>query len=143
MAGFSKYLGDLIYKATLAPTGTRANLSAPAATYMTLHTAQPDDLTPGNEATFAGYARQNVTAIMGETIIDAGSGEQKVRASNSGASIQFPASTGSDQTVTHWALWDALSGGNMLYSGAFTTGRTVQSGDIVVVNTSALTIDLV
>ncbi len=143
MAGFSKYLGDLIYKATLAPTGTRANLTAPAATYLALHTAQPDDLSPGSEATFTGYARQNVTAIMGETIVDAGGGEQKVRATNSGASVSFPASTGADQTITHWALWDASTSGNMLYSGAFTTGRTVQSGDIVVINTSALTIDLV
>lgn len=142
MAGFSKYLGDLIYKATLAPTGTRANLTAPAATYIALHTAAPNDNTAGSEATFTGYARQAITAVMGESFVDMGTGEIKVRATNS-SSITFPASTGSDQTITHWALWDASTNGNMLYSGSFTTSRTVQNGDVVVINASSLVIDLV
>lgn len=141
MAGFSKYLADLIYKATLAPTGTRANLTAPAATYFALHTASPDDDTAGSEATFTGYARQAITNSMTSSIVTSGT-EKSVRMASSVA-IQFPASTGADQTVTHWAIWDALSGGNMLYSGAFDTSRIVQNGDIVVVNSGALTIDLV
>lgn len=142
MAGFSKYLGDLIYKATLAPTGSRANLTAPAATYIALHTAAPNDTSGGSEATYTSYARQAITAVMSESFVDAGSGEIKVTATNNTA-ITFPASTGADQTVTHWALWDAASGGNLLYSGSFNTSRTVQNGDIVVINSGSLVIELV
>jgi hypothetical protein len=35
-------------------------------------------------------------------------------------------------TYTHGSIWDASTGGNMLYSGALTNAKTVDLGDNLV-----------
>lgn len=142
MAGFSKALAQSIFDATLAPT--RTALSAKPGVWMSLHTAAPDDNTAGNEATYAGYARVNIASVMSSTTTGTAP-EQSIRATNTG-DINFPASTGTTQTVTHWAIWSdqTLSGGAyLMYSGSLSAGRSVQSGDVVVIPAGQLQIDLV
>lgn len=141
MAGFSKALAQAIFDATLA--SSRSTLTAKPAVYMSLHTAEPNDDTAGSEATYAGYARVNVASLMTSTTTGVAP-EQTITATNSG-DINFPASTGSTQTVTHWAIWSdaSLSGGAyMMYSGQLSSSRSVQSGDVVVIPTGQLTINL-
>lgn len=142
MAGFSKALAQAIFDATLA--SSRTNLTAKPGVWMSLHTAAPDDDTAGSEATYSGYARVNVASAMTSAIVGTAP-EQSVRATNT-ADINFPASTGATQTVTHWAIWSdqTLSGGAyIMYSGALSSSRQVQSGDVVVIPTGQLVIDLV
>lgn len=43
--------------------------------------------------------------------------------------ISFAEATGSWGMVTHFALFDATSGGNMLCHGALNVARTIVSGD--------------
>ncbi len=141
MPGFSKALAQSIFDATLA--STRSSLTAKSGVWMSLHTSAPDDTSGGNEATFSGYARVNIASLM--TSSTTGSApEQTVRASNTG-DINFPASTGATQTVTHWAIWSDQTLGTsayLMYSGSLSSSRSVQSGDVVVIPTSQLVIDL-
>ena len=43
--------------------------------------------------------------------------------------ISFPQASGSWGTLTHFALFDAVSGGNMLAHGALSISKTISSGD--------------
>ena len=66
------------------------------------------------EASFTNYARQQVTAsnwTIASTSTDA---QTVVNAAN----IEFPASGGSTQTITHVFLADASTSGNILFVGA-------------------------
>lgn len=141
MAGFSQALAQAIFDATLA--STRSNLTAKSGVWMSLHTAAPSDASGGNEATYSGYARVNIASAMTSTITGTAP-EQTVRATNS-ADISFPASTGATQTVTHWAIWSDQTLGTsayLMYSGSLSSGRSVQSGDVVVIPAGQLQIDL-
>lgn len=58
------------------------------------------------------------------------------------ATITFPTATASWGTITHIALMDALSGGNVLFHGAVTTSKTIDSGDTFQISSGNLTITL-
>ena len=45
--------------------------------------------------------------------------------------IEFPAATGSWGSISHFGIWDASSAGNMLLHGAFTSTKTISTGDIL------------
>jgi len=44
---------------------------------------------------------------------------------------QFPESTINQGTLTHWAIYDALSGGNFWYYGALTNSRNVEVATVL------------
>tara|TARA_R110002020_G_scaffold98126_1_gene233811 strand:+ start:16 stop:444 length:429 start_codon:yes stop_codon:yes gene_type:complete len=90
------------------------------------------------EATFGNYARQQVTA-SNWTLTSASDDTQTVK--NSG-NIEFPASTGTSNTITHAFLVDAASSGNILFIGALDASKTIATGDIFRINTNNLTIEL-
>lgn len=141
MPGFSQALAQSIFDATLA--SSRTSLTAKPGVWMSLHTASPDDSSGGNEATYAGYARVNIASVM-TSAVTGSAPEQSVRATNN-ADINFPASTGANQTVTHWAIWSDASlgtGSYLMYSGTLSASRTVQSGDVVVIPSGQLQISL-
>lgn len=141
MPGFSQQLAQEIFNATLA--SSRSNLAAKSGVWMSLHTAAPSDASGGNEATYTGYARVNIASVMTSSVTGTAP-EQSVRATNT-SDINFPASTGGTQTVTHWAIWSDQTLGTsayLMYSGELSASRAVQSGDVVVVPAGQLQIDL-
>ena len=141
MPGFSKALSQSIFDATLA--STRSALTAKAGVWMSLHTAAPDDNSAGNEATYSGYARVNIASTMTSSTTGTAP-EQIIRGTNL-ADINFPASTGATQTVTHWAIWSDQTlgtGAYLMYSGSLSASRSVQTGDVVVIPAGQLVIDL-
>ena len=92
----------------------------PTTVYIGLSTASMNDDASGTEISGNNYARQSVAfsaASSGTT-------------SNSG-NIEFPAATGSWGNVSHFGIWDASSAGNMLLHGAFTSTKTISTGDIL------------
>jgi hypothetical protein len=128
MPGKSNYLEDAVLNGTLRNTGIFAQAGS---VYVGLKTADPlDDNSAGTEPTIGtnAYARVAVSRATGSWAAPAdSSGSQST--SNSGA-ITFPASTGawaSGASLTHFIVMDASTGGNMLYSGALTTARTVDA----------------
>ena len=110
-------------------TGT-ASTTAPSAVYLGLSTASMNDDDSGTELSGNGYARQAIT------FASAASGSI-----SSNAAVEFPAATASWGTVSHWAIYDASSGGNQLFHGAFSTGKAIGSGDILKVASGSLTIN--
>ena len=65
------------------------------------------------------YARQTIAFTV--------TGNQ---ASNT-AAVEFPTATASWGTVTYAAVYDAVSGGNLMAYGALTTSKTIASGDVL------------
>jgi hypothetical protein len=109
-------------------TGT-ASTSAPSAVYLGLSTGSMGDDNSGTELTGNNYSRKAIT------FASASSGSI---ASN--AAVEFNAASGSWGTVSHWAIYDASSGGNQLFHGAFTVSKAIGSGDILKVASGSLTI---
>lgn len=96
--------------------------TVPTNLYVALSTADPTDDGSGiAEPSGAGYARKNHNAwkTNGSRAIE-----------NDGA-VTFAAATGSWGAITHWAVFDALTGGNMLAHGSLTSGSfTVEEDDV-------------
>jgi hypothetical protein len=98
------------------------NYTPPATVYVALFTSPTNKNGGGTEVTGGGYARQPVTFGAPRP----GTDGRKV--SNS-AEILFPQATAPWGTVTHVAIFDAATGGNMLYQGALEESRTVNTND--------------
>lgn len=128
MTAFSNYLENKLLDHTLR--GPAGAFAAPAQVFVSLHTASPGETgSPSNEVSGGSYARQTAsfnTAASGST-------------SNS-ANIAF--SNMPAVTVTHVAIYDALTTGNLLFYGALTVSRVVAAGDTFVINSGQLTITL-
>ena len=96
----------------------------PPTIYVAVSTADPLDSGSGlAEPSGNGYARVQTT----EADWDAASGG----AIDNANAITFNEATGSWGTITHFALMDAASGGNLLLHGALGTSKTVSTGDTV------------
>lgn len=90
------------------------------------------------EATFTNYARQQVTAANW-TVPVVGTDTQTA---TNAANIEYPASGGTSNTITHAFIADASSSGNILFIGALDASKTIASGDIFRINAGNLTIEL-
>jgi len=101
----------------------------PTNVYVGLSTGSFGDDNSGTELTGNNYARK--VASFGA----ASSG-----ASSNYAAIEFAAATGSWGSVSHFGIFDAASSGNLLIHGAFTTAKTIASGDILKIPTGDLDI---
>jgi hypothetical protein len=58
------------------------------------------------------------------------------------ATVTFDAATSTWGSITHVAVMDAVSSGNVLFYGAVTTAKTIESGDTFQVSSGNLTISL-
>lgn len=98
---------------------TNTAVTRPTAWYVGLFTAAPGEAGGGTEVSGGSYARESATfTVSGDT------------ASNS-ANIEFTEATASWGTITHVAIFDALSGGNMLAYASLTTSKAIDTGDIL------------
>tara|TARA_A100001388_G_scaffold260909_1_gene229332 strand:+ start:17466 stop:17897 length:432 start_codon:yes stop_codon:yes gene_type:complete len=91
------------------------------------------------EATFTNYARQQVGASSWTTI---GSDSTDTQTAINASNIEFPASGGTNNTITHVFIADAASSGNILFVGALDASKAIASGDIFRINAGNLTIEL-
>ncbi len=141
MAGFSKHLAQSVFNMTLNPAPVA--YTPPTALYLGLHTAQPDDVTYGTEATFGGYTRAQIANMTSSIVAGATATDWILRAKNASV-ITFAASTGPDQAISHWAVWDSATPGtgNILYSGAAGSTKTISSGDVLTITNNQLVIDI-
>jgi len=94
-------------------------------TYIALSTADPTDDASGiAEPVGNGYARES-TAGGDWNAAAAGA------TSNANAISFGPATPGAWGVITHFAGYDALTGGNMLFHGALSASKTVAIGDSI------------
>ena len=131
MSSFSDYTENLVLNWLLTTNAA----TRPTAWYVGLFTAAPSDTGGGTEVTGNAYARV-ATGTISVT------GTAPTTATNS-AAIEFAAASGGNWgTVTHAAIFDASTGGNMLAWAALTTSRTINDGDVFRIPASSLTITL-
>ena len=130
MSSFSEYTENLVLNYLL----TANSVTRPTAWYVGLFTAAPSDTGGGTEVSGSGYARKATG-----TMTVAGTATTATNA----AAIEFAAASGGNWgTLTHAAIFDALTGGNMLAWSALTTARTINDGDVFRIPASSLTVTL-
>jgi hypothetical protein len=116
MSAMSDYLENKVLDHVLGTT----SYTMPATVYIGLSTGSFADDNSGTELSGGSYARQSIAfdaAASGTT--------------DNTSAVDFPTATGSWGTVSHYGLFDASSGGNLLIHGAFTASKAVESGDIL------------
>jgi len=131
MSSFSDYTENLVLNWLF----TANSATRPTAWYVGLFTAAPSDTGGGTEVSGNGYARK-ATGTMSV------SGTSPTNCTND-AAIEFAAASGGNWgTITHIAIFDALTTGNMLGWAALTTSRTINDGDILRIPANDLDITL-
>ena len=125
MAEFSDFLENKIIDHMLRNQA----YTPPSTVYVALFTSATDDAGGGTEVSGGSYVRQSVT-------LSAASGG----ASSNSADITFPQATADWGTVTHLALMDAESGGEMLMHTIVDASKTINNGDTFKINTGDLDI---
>ena len=127
MAAMSNYLENALINATLRNT----SYTSPSVVYVGLFTSDPTDAGSGTEVSGGSYARKAATF-----------GAPSNGASTISSAIEFDQATGSWGTVTHFGIYDASTSGNLLYHGALTASKAIDTGDVFKFATSALTVTL-
>jgi hypothetical protein len=127
MAEISNYLEDALINGTLRGT----TFTAPAAVYVSLHTADPTDAGTGTEVSGGSYIRQAATF-----------GAPSNGVSTTTADVTFPQATGNWGTIGWIGIWDADTSGNMLYHTALDTSKAIDTGDIFKIASGSLTVTL-
>lgn len=121
MSAMSDYLEVEIRK-HIFRTGS---FTKPTVLAVALFTAAPSDSGGGTEVSGGSYARvQRDPSDSNWT----GSSSTDGLTDNA-AAITFPTPSANWGTITHFGIFDATSGGNLLFWGALTTSKTVNNGD--------------
>ena len=112
----------------------------PGKTWIALHTSDPTETGSAGEvpiATWPSYLRQDAAKggdqAYAWTVPSDGTGKnalQLLYAMYDGAA---------PLTVTHFSVWDAQTGGNMLVYAPLASSRTINNGDVFVIDTQKLT----
>lgn len=114
-----------------------AAYTPPVNLYLALSTADPTDDGSGIAEPGGGsYAR--LAVLNNATNWPAAVAGSK----SNGTDMTFVTATASWGVVSHMAIFDALSGGNMLAHAALSTSKTIDNGDTVIFEIGNLTITL-
>jgi hypothetical protein len=108
-----------------------APYTPPSTIYIGLFTSAPGEAAGGTEVSGGAYQRQAAAfaaASNGQT--------------QNTADITFPIATADWGTITHVALFDAQTGGNMLFYASLTAQKQIQSGDQMVIKLGNLAVTL-
>lgn len=131
MSGFSTYLAQNIINSTLRGQA----FTVPTTLYLALFTSDPtDDNITTNEVAGAWYARK----ATGAWSAPVGTGNS----SSNSNQVLWDAVTGSAVTVSHWAIYDAATSGNMLYSDSIGTAKTFNVSDVPFIAAGTLVIQM-
>lgn len=138
MSQFSDYTESNIIQTTLRGQA----FPVPSDVYVALFTADPTDAdATANEVNPAGwttYARQDAA---GGGAIDTGWTAPSDGVSSNAQVVTFPANnSGGSITITHIGLYDASTGGNLLYHAPLVASKTLLDGDVLSFAIGAITV---
>ena len=132
MSAMSDYLEnkmvDQLFRGQTAPTTSTL--------YVALLTAAPSDSGGGTEVSGGAYARVAVTSSLtnwsgtqsaGSTTASSGTGGQ----TSNNIATTFPTPSSTWGTATHFGIYDASTGGNLLFHGALSIAKTINESDTV------------
>lgn len=134
MSAASNYLENKVLDHVLTATAYTAPTTRHLALFTNTSGSAAVNLEAGtltDEISGGSYARQAIT-------FNAASGGS----STSAATVTFPAATANWGSITHVAVMDASTSGNVLFWGAVTTPKTIEIGDTFQVSSGNLTITL-
>tara|TARA_B100000519_G_scaffold182190_1_gene174982 strand:- start:381 stop:863 length:483 start_codon:yes stop_codon:yes gene_type:complete len=159
MTAASDYLENKLLDHVLRQTA--GNFSAPGTVYVALFTtanstqvtnlaAALESNTSGTDATSKfGYYEVNAGSYARQSITFGNAGASTDGTISSNATVSFPVATANYESagstgniVTHIAIMDASSSGNVLFYGALTTSKTVSSGDQFTISSGNLSVSL-
>lgn len=123
-------LSDTFETTTLKWLLTADSVTRPTAWYVALFTAAPSDAGGGTEVSGGSYARKAVAFTVSGNL-----------ATNS-AAVEFAVATADWGTITDIAVFDAVSGGNMIAYATLTAAKTISSGDVLRVPANDLDITM-
>jgi hypothetical protein len=141
MAAMSDFLEnrlvDQIFRGQSAPTTTTLHVG--------LLTAAPSDSGGGTEVSGGSYARVAVSSSLANWAGTQAAASTTASTGTSGqtsnnVAITFPTPTAGWGTVTHFGIYDAASGGNLLFHGALTIAKTINQADTVTFPPASLSI---
>lgn len=136
MSAASNYLENKVLDHVIGGTA----YTAPTTLYLALFTNDSGNAATNLEAgTLSDEVSTNTTGY-GRKVVSfnaASSGS-----STTGATVTFDAATANWGTITHVAVMDASTSGNVLFWGAVTTSKTIESGDTFQVSSGNLTVSL-
>lgn len=119
-------LSDFSENALLDHCFGGGNYTAAANHYVGLFTAAPSDSGGGTEVTIGSNGYTRATLTNNTTTWPSTSTGAKAN----GVAFTFPTASGAGWgAVTHFGIFDASSGGNLLGWASLTTGRTIAAGD--------------
>lgn len=111
-------------------TFTNSAVTRPTAWYLGLFTSAPGEVGGGTEVSGGSYVREAVTfSVTGDT------------ATNT-AAVEWPVATANWGTITHIAVYDAVTGGNQIAYAALTASKVIATGDVIRVPAGDLDITL-
>lgn len=118
MANMTNYLEKKLLDHAMG----KAAYTMPAAIYLGLFTSATDEAGGGTEVSGGDYERIELTSILSAT--DSVSGT-----SANLSAISFGPATADWGMITHVGVFDAATGGNMLFHGEAPEGKLIPSGD--------------
>ena len=125
MAALSSYEANRLLESSLR-TGT---------VYLALFTTNPTWKGTGTECSGGGYARQIITFAASAEV-----GAARRVATN--AAVEYGTMSADIGTVTHWGIYSALTGGNLLWYGPFTKSKAIDAGDAIEVAAGEIKLEL-
>ena len=128
MSSMTDYLENTLLNAVFK----RISYASPTNTFAALFTSNPGgDAPTTGEVSGGWYARQSVawSTASGGVV------------SNEPV-VTFPPVTGSEVTVTHLVIYDAVTGGNALFHAPLTASKTLAVADSISFAVGAITVTL-
>lgn len=127
MSEMSNYLENGLLNAILRNT----SYTSPTTVYVGLYTSNPGEGNTGTEVSGGSYARKSATF-----------GAPNDGVCTNSAAVEFDQATASWGTVSHVALLDAITSGNLLFYTDITTSKTIENGDIFKIAAGSLSVTL-
>ena len=124
-------MSDYLENAVLNHVLVNTPFSSPTNVYLALFTSDPTDANTGTEVSGGGYERQKVTfgTASGGTVTNT-------------KDVVFPETTAAWGTVTHFGLYDAATGGNLLFHGALPYSVDVEASQQIVIRAGNLSVSM-
>ena len=125
MSAMSNYLELKVLDHVLGTTA----YTMPATVYVGLATNSLGDDNSGTEISAAGYTRKPMTfnaAATGSTTND--------------SVVEFDPAGANWGSVSHFGIFDAATGGNLLIHGAFQVAKIIDTGDILRISAGDMTV---
>ena len=109
---------------------TNGSPTRPTAWYVGLFTAAPGEAGGGTEVSGNAYTREAVTFTVSGNL------------ATNDAAIEWPTATGSWGTITHVAVFDAETSGNMLVYASLAASKSISTGDVLRIPSGDLDVTL-